>query len=157
MVGKTFGHLDQSCYLKENFSIIEGNPPDTNLQNEKNNGELVFKLIKLGLIRSAHDVSNGGLIVALSEMAMGSEYGLKIDKPKKLQNLIEYFFGEDQGRYILEINKDDLNKVEKLLKASNIYYEMIGFTQRKYFEIDGIMKTDINDLFKINNQWYNKY
>ncbi len=157
LVGKTFGHLDQSCYLKENFSIIEGNPPDTNLQNEKNNGELVFKLIKLGLIRSAHDVSNGGLIVALSEMAMGSEYGLKIDKPKKLQNLIEYFFGEDQGRYILEINKDDLNKVEKLLKASNIYYEMIGFTQRKYFEIDGIMKTDINDLFKINNQWYNKY
>ena len=46
LIGKTFGHLEQSCYLKENYSIIDGRPPEVNLVNEKNNGETVLKLIK---------------------------------------------------------------------------------------------------------------
>ena len=117
----------------------------------------MFKLIKLGLIRSAHDVSNGGLIVALSEMAMGSEYGLKIDKPKKLQNLIEYFFGEDQGRYVIEIKSSNLDQIIKILEDDKIYFENIGKTQKEFFEVEGELKLNINDLFKINNTWYNKY
>jgi triosephosphate isomerase len=61
-----------------------------------------------------HDVSNGGLIVALSEMSMPSNYGVKIQKPKKLTNLFKYFFGEDQGRYVLEIDPNNLPKAEKI-------------------------------------------
>ena len=53
--------------------------------------------------------------------------------------------------------RKQLNKVEKILKTNNIYYENIGFTQKKFFEIVGEIKVDINDLFKINNQWYNNY
>ena len=109
------------------------------------------------MINSVHDVSNGGLILALSEMAIGSNLGLKVEKTKNLRNLIEFFFGEDQGRYILEVKRDKLENVEKILKSNNIHFEKIGFTQKKYFEIEGEMKTDINDLFKINNQWYNNY
>ncbi len=157
LIGKTFGHIEQSCFLKENFSIIDGSPPEINFFNEKNNGEAVLNLITLGLTNSVHDVSNGGLIVALCEMAMSSNYGIKIQKPKKVRNPIEYFFGEDQGRFIVEINEDDLIKVEKVLQKNNIYYELIGITQKKYFEIEGLMKSDINDLFKINSQWYNQY
>ena len=157
LIGKTFGHIEQSCFLKENFSITDGSPPDINFFNEKNNGETVLNLINLGLAHSVHDVSNGGLIVALCEMAMGSNYGIKIEKPKKIINSFEYYFGEDQGRYIVEINKDNLINVEKVLQKNDIYYELIGITQKKYFEIEGLMKSDINDLFKINNQWYNQY
>ncbi len=157
LIGKTFGHIEQSCFLKENFSIIDGSPPEINFFNEKNNGEAVLNLITLGLTNSVHDVSNGGLIVALCEMAMSSDYGVRIEKPKKIRNQVEYFFGEDQGRYIVEINKDNLVKVEKVLQKNDIYYELIGVTQKKYFEIEGLMKSDINDLFKINNQWYNQY
>ena len=91
LIGKTFGHLEQSCFLKENYSITEGMPPEVNLLNEKNNGENVLKLIQGDLVLSLHDVSNGGLIVALSEMAMSSNYGVKIQKPKKLSNMYEYF------------------------------------------------------------------
>ena len=78
-------------------------------------------------------------------------------KPKKLRNLSEYFFGEDQGRYILEIEQKNLNKVEKILNNDNIFYEKIGLTQKRYFEIEDQIKMDTNDLFKINNQWYNNY
>ena len=102
-------------------------------------------------------MSNGGLITALSEMSIGSEYGAKIHKPKKLTNLIGYFFGEDQARYIIEIEKNNLPKVEKVFNENNIYYENIGFTQNKYFEIDNELKISLNDLFKINNEWYNNY
>ena len=157
LIGKTFGHIEQSCFLRENFSIIDGNPPEINLLNEKNNGEVVIELISKKLVLSAHDVSNGGLIVALSEMCMGSHLGVKIQKPKKLGSLIEYFFGEDQGRYLLEIDKKNLDKVKKILKNSNIYYESIGSTQKNHFEIVDEIKCNIKDLYEINNKWYNNY
>ena len=66
-------------------------PPDINLLNEKNNGENVLKLIQDNLVLSSHDISNGGLIVALSEMAISSNYGVKIQKPKKLTNRERHF------------------------------------------------------------------
>jgi phosphoribosylformylglycinamidine synthase len=157
LIGKTFGHIEQSVFLKENFSIDDGMPPEVNLHNEKNNGEILLKLINEGLILSSHDVSSGGLITALCEMAIGSENGAKIQKPKKLNNLYKYFFGEDQARYIIEIEAHDLPKVEKVLKDNNIYYENIGITQKEYFEIEGELKISNKDLFKINNEWYNSY
>ena len=121
-VGKTFGHLEQSCFLRENYSIEEGKPPEINLLNEKNNGEIVLKLINENLVLSAHDVSSGGLITALCEMSLNSGLGIKIEKSKKLRNSIE-FFGEDQGRYILEIDKKQFKKVENILINANIHFE----------------------------------
>jgi phosphoribosylformylglycinamidine synthase len=157
LVGKTFGHLGQSCFLKENYSINDGMPPEINLLNEKNNGENVLTLIQNNLVLSSHDVSNGGLIVGLAKMAISTNIGVKIQKPKKLTNLFEYFFGEDQGRYILEIDANNLSKSEKILKNNNIYYENIGFTQKELFEIEGELQINVKELFKINNEWYNKY
>ena len=157
LIGKTFGHLGQSCFLKENYSISEGLPPEINLLNEKNNGEYLLELINKNLILSSHDVSNGGLIIALAEMAMTSNFGAKIYKPKKLSNLSEYLFGEDQARYIVEVEKKDLPQTEKILKDGNIFYENIGYTQKNYFEIENELKISTKDLFKINNEWYNNY
>ena len=104
-----------------------------------------------------HDVASGGLLVALAEMSINTDYGVLINKPIKLTNLFKYFFGEDQGRYIIEIDSDNLEKVEKILKNNNVYYENIGVTQKNYFEITDEMKLDIKELSKINNQWYNNY
>ena len=157
VIGKTYGHLGQSCFLKENYSISEGMPPEVNLLNEKNNGESLLKLINKNLILSSHDISSGGLITALSEMSIASNYGVKIFKPKKLSNLFEYFFGEDQARYIVEVENKNLSKVEELLKENDVFYEKIGFTQTENFEIEGELKISTKDLFKINNEWYNNY
>ncbi len=157
LIGKTFGHLEQSCFLKENFSIVEGIPPEINLVNEKNNGEIILKLIDSGLLKAVHDVSSGGLLVALSEMSIGTNFGIKIQKPKRLTNLIGYFFGEDQGRYVIEIDPSNLDKVVKLLNENNVYHDNLGVTQKEFFEIEGEMKISNKELFKINNHWYNNY
>ena len=119
-VGKTFGHLYQSLFFKDIYSIIEGPPPEINLSNEKNNGETVLKLINSKLITSAHDISSGGLILALAEMCLSSGLGLKIEKPSKLSNLMEYYFGEDQGRYLIEVEPVNLQSVTKTLNENNI-------------------------------------
>ena len=132
-------------------------PPEINLLNEKNNGDCLLKLINNNLILSSHDISNGGLLTSLSEMALSSEYGAKIFKPKKFDQFDEIFFGEDQARYIIEIEKLNLNKVEKILKENNIYYENIGYTQKNYFEIEDEFRINNKDLFKINNKWYNNF
>ena len=157
IVGKTIGHIEQSAFLYENFSVYDGPPPEINLVNEKNNGLAVLKLIKDNLVLSAHDVSSGGILVSLAEMSIASGLGLKIYKPKKLANSFEYFFGEDQGRYLLEISKNNLKKIESFLKKNNIFFEIIAEVQDNAFELEKIFSLKIKDLHKHNNWWYNKY
>ena len=71
--------------------------------------------------------------------------------------MINYFFGEDQARYIIEIDNKNLKIIEKILKESNVFFEKIGTTQPEYFEIEDELKIGIKDLFSLNNEWYNNY
>ena len=156
-IGKTFGHLYQSIFFKEIYSITEGPPPEINLSNEKSNGEAVLDLINNKVVSSAHDVSTGGLILALAEMCFSSGYGLKIEKPNKLSNSMEYYFGEDQGRFLIEIEPKNFQDVMNSLKKNNIFNEKVASVQKDYFEVLGEFRSDINELYKVNNKWYNNY
>ena len=154
-IGKSFGHLSQSVLFEELYSIKDGPPPEINLSNEKNNGLAVLKLMNNKLALSVHDVSSGGLIVALAEMTINSNNGLKMNKPKNLTNLMEYFFSEDQGRYLVEIEPSNIKKVSMILDENNIFSEIVGVVQEDFFELPGEIKISINELYKINNTWYN--
>jgi phosphoribosylformylglycinamidine synthase II len=156
-IGKNFGHLSQSVFLEEIYSIIDGPPPEVNLSNEKNNGLLVFKLINDKLVSSVHDISSGGLLLALAEMTFKSNYGIKINKPKNLLNLMEYYFSEDQGRYLIEVEPNNMSKVSEVLTKNNVYSETVGVVQENYFEISEELKIKTNELYKINDKWYNNY
>ena len=118
---------------------------------------IVLKLINNKLVFSVHDISAGGLILALTEMTLSSGHGLKIDKPQKLSNLMEYYFGEDQGRYLTEVNPNNLKKVKKILDENNIFNEIVATVQKDYFEILDELKIHTIDLYKANNKWYNNY
>ena len=96
-------------------------------------------------------------MVALAEMSIGSMLGLKINKPKKFSDFNEYFFSEDQGRYLLEIEGNNLEKIEKILKKNNTFYEVIAEVQNDIFEIDKTFSIKVEDLYKCNNQWFNKF
>ncbi|MBO6488310.1 MAG: phosphoribosylformylglycinamidine synthase subunit PurL [Pelagibacteraceae bacterium] len=157
IVGKTLGHIDQSAFLQENFSIYDGPPPEINLVNEKNNGLVVLKLINENLALSVHDISSGGILVSLAEMSISSGLGLKIYKPKKLTNSFEYFFGEDQGRYLIEFSKNNLKKIETFLKQNSVFFEVIAEVQNDIFEIEKTFSLKTKDLHDYNNQWYSKY
>ena len=126
VIGKTEGHIDQSLFARNILDEKNGPPPEINLFNEKNNGETLLKLIDSGLIKSAHDVSIGGIITAVSKMCIKGNKGINLKKPKYLINEIEYFFAEDQGRYIIEVSKDSLKKVTDILNKNAVHYDELG-------------------------------
>ena len=70
VIGKTEGHIDQSLFARNILDEKNGPPPEVNLFNEKNNGETLLKLIDNNLIKSAHDVSLGGIITALAKCVL---------------------------------------------------------------------------------------
>ncbi len=70
---------------------------------------------------------------------------------------MEHYFGEDQGRYLLEIEPDNLQNVTKILNESNTFNELIAVVQKDYFEMFGEFKISTNDLYKTNHKWYNNY
>ena len=156
-IGKNFGQLYQSVFLEEIYAITDGPPPEVNLSNEKNNGLAVLKLINDKLVSSVHDISSGGMLIALAEMVLGSNYGIKIHKPKNLTNLMEYYFSEDQGRYLIEIEPNNLERINKVLSENSIFSEVVATVQNDYFEVVGELKIKTNDLYKTNNSWYNNY
>ena len=86
VIGKTEGHIDQSLLARNILDKKSGPPPEINLFNEKNNGETLLKLIDNNLIKSAHDVSLGGIITAVAKMCIKGKKGINIKKPKYLIN-----------------------------------------------------------------------
>ena len=157
VIGKTEGHIDQSLFARNILDEKNGPPPEINLFNEKNNGETLLKLIDKGYVKSAHDVSLGGLITALSKMCIKGKKGVTLKKPVYLINQFEYFFSEDQGRYIIEIEKKDLKKVIEILDKNSVHYDEIGTVNEKELIIDDKSKVSIDDLIKTHNYWLNNY
>ena len=157
VIGKTEGHIDQSLFARTILDEKNGPPPEVNLFNEKNNGISLLSLIDKNLIKSAHDISLGGLIVALSKMCIRGNKGIKFSKMNNLINEIEYLFAEDQGRYIIEINPKNLKEVKKILDDNSIYHEEIGIIIDKDMIINTKTKVTIDELKSYNNNWLNNY
>jgi len=157
VIGKTNGHLDQSIFAREILGEKKGPPPEINLFNEKNNGTTLLELIDKNLILSAHDISSGGLLIAIAEMCIKGKIGALIKKPKTLINPIEYFFSEDQSRYIVEINNDNLKNITNILNKNSVFFEKIGNTQENNLFIQDELDLSIDEIEKLNNSWFKKY
>jgi phosphoribosylformylglycinamidine synthase len=157
VIGKTSGHLYQSEFFRVVLGIEDGPPPEVNLFNEKNNGLFIKDLIEKNLLNSVHDVSSGGILLAISEMCYKNKIGAKIKLPRNLINKHEYLFGEDQSRYIVEVSKDNEEKINKFLEKSGTFKEIIGITHKDSLELDNEFNIKLEDLYKFNSLWFNKY
>jgi len=157
VIGKTEGHLDQSIFAKDILNEKKGPPPSINLFNEKNIGETVLSLIEKNLIISSHDVSLGGILTAVSKMCIKGNKGLKINNLKGLTNKYEYFFGEDQARYIVEIPKENKNEVIEILKKNSVHFDDLGIIQEKYLTFNSDINLPIEELSDVHKYWLKEY
>ena len=157
VIGKTVGHLDQSLFLRDVLDEKNGPPPEINLFNEKNNGETILKMIEKKFLKSAHDVSIGGILTALSKMCIKGKKGAILKKPNYLINQFEYLFGEDQGRYIIEIREKDLKSVIEILEKNSVHYDQLGTITDNELIIDDKSKVSIDDLIKSHTNWLTNY
>ena len=153
VIGKTEGHLDQSLFARSILDEKNGPPPEINLFNEKNNGQTLLKLIEKNFIKSAHDISLGGLLTSLSKMCIKGDKGINLKKPKFLINEIDYFFAEDQGRYIIEIEPKNFKEVTKILDDNSVHYDELGTIIDEYMIIDQKTKVTIDELKSYNTNW----
>jgi len=99
LIGETKGHLGQSALLKELFQREDGDAPHVDLKAEAAAGEFIRDAKAAGLISAAHDLSDGGLALALADMALAADCGVAVQGGDT-----GWFFGGDQGRYILATN-----------------------------------------------------
>jgi phosphoribosylformylglycinamidine synthase subunit PurL len=125
LVGATQGWLGQSLYLREVCGREEGAPPPVDLAAERRNAEFIRTLIRDGLATAVHDISDGGILVALAEMAMASRIGAVLEAPHGAI-AHAFWFGEDQARYV--VTAKDHAAVEQRAKAASVPITRIGAT-----------------------------
>ncbi|MFC0409703.1 phosphoribosylformylglycinamidine synthase subunit PurL [Roseomonas elaeocarpi] len=101
LLGSTAGHLGQSLWLREIAGREEGAPPPVDLAAERRVGDFTRARITAGEVLACHDLSDGGLLVAIAEMLMAGNTGLRLRDVAGSTPAHAYWFGEDQGRYIL--------------------------------------------------------
>jgi phosphoribosylformylglycinamidine synthase subunit PurL len=122
LIGETKGHLGQSLYLREICGREEGAPPPVDLAAERAYGDFVRGLIDSGAVSAVHDISDGGLLVALAEMALAGGIGCQVDAAPMRADA--YWFGEDQARYIVTTKTPDTI----LKNAGGVAVRQIGQT-----------------------------
>ena len=126
LIGDTAGWLGQSIYLREICEREEGAPPPVDLAAERRHGDFVRTLIGEGVVTAVHDVSDGGLLVALAEMAMASDIGADLDRAPLAAHA--FWFGEDQGRYVVTVKASLAERTMQRARAAGVPVRQLGFT-----------------------------
>ncbi len=137
LVGETTGWIGQSICLREICRREEGAPPPVDLIEEKENGDFVRALILDGTATAAHDLSDGGLLVAVAEMAMASGIGAALDAAPKDLPGFAHWFGEDQARYLLTVPAGKAEAVLARARMASIPVWSIGTTGGDALTIPG--------------------
>jgi len=136
VIGRRGGHLGQSRWLRELHGRKDGPPPPVDLVAERKTGEFVREQIATGALTAVHDVSDGGLAVAIAEMALAGNIGALI-QPAGPGHIARQFFAEDQGLYVVTVDDGLLLDFLTGADAAEVQVEPIGRTagQRLIFEL----------------------
>jgi phosphoribosylformylglycinamidine synthase len=154
LVGETRGWLGQSLYLREVCGREEGAPPPVDLAAERRHGAFVRSLIGDGLVTAVHDVSDGGLLVALAEMVMASGIGAVLEAPPGMA-APGFWFGEDQGRYVVVAKDPDA--IMQRAKGAGIKLTRLGATGGAFLAFEGAQPMPIGDLKRRFEGWLPAY
>lgn len=153
-------HLAQSIYMRDIHNRSDGPPPPVDLAHEKKVGDFVRKLIRSGTATAVHDLSDGGLAVALAEMAMASGIGATVPGLSDA-NPIPVFFGEDQGRYLVTVKcagqSEELQALWAEAKALGIFAPWIGNTGGSELKLGSARAISIKDLKAAHESWFPRF
>jgi phosphoribosylformylglycinamidine synthase len=154
LLGETRGWLGQSLYLREICGREEGAPPPVDLAAERRHGEFVRALIRDGLVTAAHDISDGGLLVAVAEMAIASHIGAVLEAPAGIADHA-FWFGEDQARYV--VTTKDTGAVVARAKAAGVPVTTIGATGGRVLAFGDERPLRVSDLQARFEHWLPAY
>ena len=137
VIGASLGHLGQSIYQEVRHGRTWGAPPPVDLAAEIKAGNLVRALIRAGKVRAVHDVSDGGLLVAIAEMALAGGIGAELQQPEPAVPGHALWFGEDQGRYVLAVPPLHAKDVLASARGLGLPAHTIGRCSGQALTLDG--------------------
>ena len=157
LVGATEGWLGQSVYLSVVSGREDGAPPPVDLAVERRNGDFVRSLIVSGLVDTVHDLSDGGLAVALAEMAIAGGIGATLPEAPAGLPAHAYLFGEDQARYLLSVDPENVPDLLYSANAQGIPAAVIGLTGGQDLTLPAGETISVSDLREAHEGWLPTY
>src|SRR5438094_281510 len=157
LIGETHGWLGQSVYLRDVCGREEGAPPPVDLSAEKRNGDVVRGMIHAGTATAVHDISDGGLLIALAEMAIASGIGAQLLTAPASIVPHAYWFGEDQARYIVTVPAADAGLVLAKMKGAGVPCTRIGTTGGDAIAVAGETPVSVDALKSAFERWLPAY
>ncbi len=151
LLGRTVGEIGGSEYLSAIFDLVKGDAPELDLNFERRLQQFLLEVIQSGMIRSAHDTSEGGLAVALAECCIinrtnptGASIQLEVDgRPDFI------LFGEDQSRIVVTCNQNNREKLESLALRREIPLQFLGETGGDIFRINELIEISTSEIMEI--------
>ncbi|KQQ40606.1 phosphoribosylformylglycinamidine synthase [Methylobacterium sp. Leaf125] len=157
LIGETAGWLGQSVYLSVIAGREDGAPPPVDLAVERRNGDFVRGLITSGLVDTVHDLSDGGLAVALAEMAMAGGIGAALPEVPQGVPTHAYLFGEDQARYLLAVDPETAPDLLYSASAQGIPAAVIGVTGNDHLTLPQGETISVAELRETHEGWLPAY
>ena len=154
VIGDTRGWLGRSVYLRDLCGREDGAPPPVDVATERRHGDFVRALIRDGLIAAAHDVADGGLLVAVTEMSIASGIGAILEPPVGIP-AHAFWFGEDQARYVIT-TKQSQSLLERA-KAAGVTLTPLGVTGGTVLSIAGERTLRVEELRRCFEAWLPAY
>jgi phosphoribosylformylglycinamidine synthase len=157
LIGATRGHLGASIFAREILGLDgapAGAPPPVDLAAERRNGDFVRAEIGRGAVAACHDVSDGGLLVAVAEMALAGEVGADLAVPAGADAL-PWLFGEDQARYVIA-TADEAGVLARA-RDLGVSAVAIGRTGGRSLTVNGSDSISLADLRSAHEGWLPRY
>ncbi|HVZ29685.1 MAG TPA: phosphoribosylformylglycinamidine synthase subunit PurL [Asticcacaulis sp.] len=155
LIGETRGEMGSTLYLREVLGREEGAPPPVDLDAEKANGTLVRRLIKSGVAKGVHDLSDGGLLSAAVDMALASRVGLDLKNPSGLADHV-FAFAEDQARYLIAVDEASAHLVTAQAAEADVPAAVVGVATGTDLTYAGLCLS-LDKLRQANEAWLPDY
>jgi phosphoribosylformylglycinamidine synthase len=157
LIGGAPGWLGRSAWLATILKREEGAPPPVDLAAERRNGEFVLSLVRGSKVDAVHDLSDGGLAVALAEMAIAGGIGVAIEKSAVEGSAHAFLFGEDQGRYVVTARAEDCEALLAEARRAGVPAARLGTTGGGALDLPGEPQVAIAALREAFESWFPTY
>ena len=152
LIGTEATHLARSIYQREILGTESGPAPEVDLLTEKYRGEFVLSAIRGEYASACHDISDGGLAVALAELCMASAVGAKTDIEITYPHAA--LFGEDQSRYLITVKNEWANMFAANCEGSGVFFSRIGNMRGDRLVINDLIDIPLDALKNAHESWF---
>ena len=157
LLGAEAGHLGQSLYMQIMLDRSEGAPPPVDLDAERRVGDLVRGLLRSGCVSAVHDVSDGGLLVAIAEMALAGARGVELEQLPAPLPPHALWFGEDQARYVVAASPDQADAIHKAAAVAKVPLRMLGRVTGDAIRLEGEAPLPLAALAVAHEDWLPRF